>query len=77
MLSMHQFQNFKTERLPVIQNSKLKTQTPRASTARIIILQEETQTAVTVLCFFFSTDVLSHQKSLINPYLVCIYAVIT
>lgn len=50
---MHQFQNFKTERLPVIQNSKLKTQTPRASTARIIILQEETQTAVTVLWVFF------------------------
>lgn len=55
MLSMHQFQNCKTEGLPVIQNSKLKTQAPRVSTARTIILQEETQTAVIVFfsCFFF------------------------
>ena len=46
---MYQFKNFKTEVLPVVQNSKLKTQTPtQTSAARMIILQEETQSAVTV-----------------------------
>ena len=44
---MYQFKNFKTEVLSVIQNSKLKTQTPtQTSAARMIILQEETKLGI-------------------------------
>ena len=63
ILFMYQFQNFKTEVLPVIQNSKLKTQTPtQTSTARMIILQEETQS------FLKSFAVCSQNLKCLNVY---------
>lgn len=74
ILFMYQFQNFKTEVLPVIQNSKLKTQTPtQTSTARMIILQEETQSAVTGFLHRRAQPLEKLNKSLFSMHLCSDY----
>ena len=71
---MYQFKNFKTEVLSVIQNSKLKTQTPtQTSAARMIIIQEETQSAVTVFLHRRDQPLEKLNKSLFSMHLCSDY----